>query len=284
MKFLWYAWFLFIAIFLIWQHFSKMWPLKGAVSSSWAYDFLGRVPLLLLIFRYSENAYIYFTVFIFFNEEISQKGGQKETHKHFLSLTLVLLSIWSRYSLQLPVLPGLYMQSPAMVCLHTSPSKHPALPRPLETQDLWREAMGPQKAQVVTPQPWKWCNLCGIRSLPTAIRRGVEGRDLSSQNRASGDNGCSLSCLALQNSEKWIGTSALAVMWRWKWLSRLGCITPDKNFSSQPLTLSICVREGNSLLVDRVDILLKRLSKLRKLEKQTFTFFFIWLSCLSEAF
>lgn len=42
----------------------------------------------------------------------------------------------------------------------------------LETQDLWREVMGPQKPQVVTLQPWKSCSLC---SLSTATSRWAEG-------------------------------------------------------------------------------------------------------------
>lgn len=87
----------------------------------------------------------------------------------------------------------------------------------------------------------------------------------------------------IQNSEKWIRTSALAVMWRCKWLSRLGCITPDKYFSSQPLTLSICLKKGSSLFVDLVDILVRD-SANQGSWKNRLSFFFIWLSCLSEAF
>lgn len=98
------------------------------------------------------------------------KKVAREKHTNILYLTLALLLIWSKWSLQLPVFPGLYVQSPAMVCLHTSPSNDPPLLGSLGTQDLWREATGPQKAQVVRPEPRQSRDLYGIWSLWTATQ------------------------------------------------------------------------------------------------------------------
>lgn len=264
MTFLWYTWFPLITIFLIWQHFSKMWPLKDTVSSAWTwvswpctsvspdYKIFWDWYHCIHLFYWCFLLFFFSVCFLFFVLWRNQSKRWPERNTNFLYLTVLLLLIWNRCSLQLSVFTGLYMQSPAMVRLHTFPSNDAAL---LETQDLWREAMGPQKPQVVTPQPWQSCKLCGIQSLLAASCRGVEGE--ASQLPEQGFRWqwiTSLSCLALQNSEKWIRTSAVAVMWRWKWLFRLGCITLDKYFSSQLLTLSVCVRKGNSLLVDLVDI------------------------------
>lgn len=186
----------------------------------------------------------------------SVKKLARGKHTNILYLTVVLLLTWSRCSLHLPVLPGLYVQSPAMERLHTSPSNDPALLRSLETQDLSREATGPQKAQVVTPQPWQSWPVWHPKPFSChPRRRGGKASQLPEQGSRSQ---WVLSELpAIQNSEKWIRTSALAVMWRCKWLSRLGCITPDKYFSSQPLTLSICFKNRSSLFVDLVDILVR---------------------------
>lgn len=181
---LWYTWFLFIAIFLIWQHFSKMWLLKGAVSSAWAWvswPCTSVSPDYKIFWEWYHRIHLFhwFWVWVLclfvFNEEISQQGGQRE-------IQTFCIWLWCCCSYEADAACNclcsqvcLYAQSPATVCLHTSPSNDLALLRSLETQDLWRNAMGPQKAQVVTPRPWQSCNLCGIRSLLTAIR-GVEGK------------------------------------------------------------------------------------------------------------
>lgn len=87
MTFLWFNWFLFIAIFLIWQHFSKMWPLKGAASSTWAWvswPCTSVSPVFKIFWEWYHCIHLFHWFwsccsFFLFNEEISQRVGQRET-------------------------------------------------------------------------------------------------------------------------------------------------------------------------------------------------------------
>lgn len=196
--------FSFMSIFLIWQHFSKLWPLKGAISSAWVYDWLfwpcsSFSPDFKIFWGWYHCVHLLHFLFM----KKSVKKWARKKHKHFVSLNLVLLLVWGR--LWVPVFSGL-----CIIC-------------------RWRLRTSEERPWDHKNPRWWHFNLgnpatCAAFQLPPAD----EQKPLGSSVRAPGANGDHLSCLASQGWVKWIETRTSAVMWRWRWLSRLGGISPGQ--------------------------------------------------------
>lgn len=164
-----------------------------------------------------------------FYEEVSQKGGQKETHGRFVSLNLELLSMRQMQPESACVPWPTYIY----IYIYVVPS-HGLPVRILLSVDHWRLRTSEER-------PWDhqkptWWHL-SLGNLATCVASGAfrppsaeeqKAMQLGSFIRASGADGGSLSCLARQGWAKRTGTRTSAVTWRGRWLPRLGCISPGK--------------------------------------------------------